>query len=173
MRLQRAGRGFAAKRPIAASHASPSASGVDHRIEIVLLRRAWVTRPSASASPAPMRAPVSARYMPDLVRQARQEMAGADIGDKADAGFGHGEAHAGIGQPVAAMHRHARAAAHHDAMQQRDIGFGISADQGVQVIFVAQQCRARIAAVHHRLRTARMSPPAQKARALAPDRHAP
>ena len=53
------------------------------------------------------------------------------------------------GDAVAAMHRHADAAAHHHAMQQRDIGLGKVLDGGVENVFVAVEIqrirRARLA----------------------------
>ena len=75
----------------------------------------------------------------DLARQARQEPGGADIGEKADADFRHGELEAVAGNAMRAVHRHADAAAHDDAVDQRHIGLAESLDRGVERIFLAAE----------------------------------
>ena len=96
----------------------------DHRVEIRRrhgmgdqARRQCVAQPDARAG--------QAQIQTHLARTARQEMAAAHIGNKADPGFRHSESQRGVRQAQPSMHRHARAAAQHETMQQGDIGLGI------------------------------------------------
>ena len=75
----------------------------------------------------------------ELARHARQKPGGADIGKKADADLRHGELEAVAGDAMRAVHRHADAAAHHDAVDQRDVGLAVILDRGVERIFVAPE----------------------------------
>ena len=54
-------------------------------------RRHGSSAPPPAHRRRPMGEPVSPRYMPNLIRQAGEEMAAADIGNKAYAGLGHGK----------------------------------------------------------------------------------
>ena len=75
----------------------------------------------------------------ELARHPRQEPGRADIGKKADADLGHREQVAVAGDAMRAVHREADAAAHHDAVDQRDIGFGIALDEGVERVLLAPE----------------------------------
>ena len=68
----------------------------------------------------------------ELARHARQEPGGADVGKEADADLRHGEGIAVAGDAVRAVHRNADAAAHDDAVDQRDIGLAVVLDRGVE-----------------------------------------
>ena len=73
-------------------------------------------------------------------------MAAADVGKEADADLGHRK-HGVFGQhPVRAMEGNADAAAHHDAVDQRDIGLRVGVDVGVEAIFVGEEIDGRRAA---------------------------
>lgn len=72
----------------------------------------------------------------DLARAPWQKMASANIGKQADAGFRHGEHSALVRYPMAAMHRHADAAAHHNAMDQCDIRLWKMPYRCVQDVFI-------------------------------------
>jgi hypothetical protein len=67
------------------------------------------------------------------------EPGSADIREKADADFRHGELEAVAGNPVRAMHRHPDAAAHHQSVDQRDIGLAKILDRNIERIFVAPE----------------------------------
>ena len=64
----------------------------------------------------------------ELARQPRQEPGRADVGKEADADLGHGEGESVAGNAMRAVHRDADAAAHDDAVDQRDVGFAIALD---------------------------------------------
>ena len=72
-----------------------------------------------------------------LARHPRQEPGRADVGEKSDADLRHRERKAVAGDAMRAVHRKADAAAHDDAVDQRDIGLGIVLDDGVEDIFLA------------------------------------
>jgi hypothetical protein len=90
-----------------------------------------VRRPAALAGEAEIHA--------RLARQARQEIGAADIGEEPDAGLGHGEDQPFGRHPVAAVHRHADAPAHDDAVDQRDVRLGKALDQRVQHVLAAKE----------------------------------
>jgi hypothetical protein len=69
----------------------------------------------------------------------RQQPCAADIGDETDACFRHGEPGTLRDNPVASMTGEADAAAHDDAVLERDIGLRVAADQGVDLVFVAPE----------------------------------
>jgi len=75
----------------------------------------------------------------DLVRQARERMADADIGEEADPRFRHGEDGVLRKDAMRTMHGDAGAAAHHIAMHQRDIGLRKMPDRGIETIFIAEE----------------------------------
>jgi hypothetical protein len=70
-------------------------------------------------------------------RKPRQKPGGADIREEADADLGHREHDLLARDPVRTMERHTDAAAHDDAVDQRDIGLREPLDPPVQAIFVA------------------------------------
>ena len=80
-------------------------------------------------------------------RQAREIPAAADIGEQADAGFGHGEHRAFGGHAVFGRLRDADAAAHRDAVHEGDDRLGIGEQQMVGLIFVVEEA-AGIIAIH-------------------------
>ena len=66
-------------------------------------------------------------------------MGAADIGDQADAGFGHGEQRAFGSDAVGAVDREAHAAAHGDAVDQRHPRLAATGDGLVHAIFVVEE----------------------------------
>ena len=68
-----------------------------------------------------------------------QQPASADIGDHADAGFGHGDLRRRADDAVAGIAADPDAAAHDEALHQRDDGLGIFGNAGVHAIFVAKE----------------------------------
>ncbi len=62
-----------------------------------------------------------------------------DIREEADADLGHREEVAVARNAVAAMQGDADAAAHDDAVDQRDIGLRIALDAGVEDVFLAPE----------------------------------
>ena len=82
----------------------------------------------------------------ELARHARQEPGGADIRKKADADFRHGKRETIAGNTMRAMHRHADAAAHRNAVDQRDVGLAVILDRGIERIFVAPELQRFIVA---------------------------
>ena len=78
----------------------------------------------------------------DLARHARQHPGRADIRKKPDADFRHGELISVAGDAMRAVDRNANAAAHDDAVDQRDIGLRIALDEGVERIFLARRTPA-------------------------------
>ena len=69
----------------------------------------------------------------------REDEGAADVGDEADSHFGHGH-FGGVGDDSdTAMRADPDAAAHHDAVHQRDIRLGISADLAVQEVLVVPE----------------------------------
>ena len=71
-----------------------------------------------------------------MPRQARQKIGRPDVGKKADADFRHGKDEIVAADAMRAMQRNADAAAHDDAVDQRDIGLGIGLDAAVEDIFL-------------------------------------
>ena len=74
----------------------------------------------------------------EFARQARQKPGRPDIGKEADADLGHREAEPVAGHAVRAVHRDADAAAHDDAVDERDVGLAIALDAGIERVFVAE-----------------------------------
>ena len=83
----------------------------------------------------------------EFPRQARQEPAAADIGKEADAGLGHREHRLFRHDPVRAVKGDADAAAHRNAVDQRDIGFGETRNRRVQPVLVGEEVVGRFAAL--------------------------
>ena len=81
-----------------------------------------------------------------FARQTRQGIAAADIGKQADPHFGHRKRPAVSGNPVAPMQRYADTAAHHNAVDQRQIGFGIEFDAGVEPVFIGPEAHGNVLA---------------------------
>ncbi|CDX37141.1 hypothetical protein MPLSOD_290154 [Mesorhizobium sp. SOD10] len=77
--------------------------------------------------------------------QIRQQVAGADIGEEADADLRHGELRIFGQHPMRAMEGDADAAAHDDAVDQRDIGFLEAGDAGVEPVLVGEEVDRRLA----------------------------
>ena len=74
---------------------------------------------------------------PEFAGTSRQEVAPANIGKQPNSGFRHRKDHRLACHPMAAVHRHADAATHHNAMQQRDRGLAKVLDSRVQPILIA------------------------------------
>ena len=68
-------------------------------------------------------------------RRARQQKAGADVGKIADRDFRHGDRRALGDDAVRRMRRQPDAAAHDDAVHQRDHRLAIARDQNIQFVF--------------------------------------
>ena len=100
--------------------------------------------------------------------QPRQEERCADVREEADRGLRHGEHRVLAGDTVGAVDRYADAAAHADAVNQRDIGFWEGRRSAVERVFLGEERvdRRRDCRRAGR-RSARMSPPAQNARSPA------
>ena len=75
--------------------------------------------------------------------QAGQEIAAADIGEEADGRLGHGEQELLARDRVRAVHREADAAAHVDAVDQRDPRLGVAVDAAVDDVLVAEEIAAQ------------------------------
>jgi hypothetical protein len=75
----------------------------------------------------------------------RQQPGAADIREKAEADFGHGQFRLVGDDAVRGMRRQADAATHYDAVHEGDIGFWEFLDPRVQDIFVAPQDLAEVA----------------------------
>src|SRR5262249_57942229 len=75
----------------------------------------------------------------ELAGQARQEPGRADVGEEADADLRHGELETVARDPVRAVDRHADAAAHDDAVDQRDVWLGVMLDRRVERVLVAPE----------------------------------
>ena len=93
----------------------------------------------AGARPGPRHRQIDARAM----GKPRQQIARADIGKEPDADLGHGEGEAFPSDQMRAMRRNADAAAHDNAVDQRDIGLGIALDAAVEQIFLAPEGQLR------------------------------
>ena len=102
--------------------------------------------------------------------QARQHVGRADVREQADAGLRHRE-HRALGHhAVRAVHRDPDAAAHRDAVEQRDVGLGEMVQPRIHRVLDAHRSgprRRRPRAVSTPC-SQRMSPPAQNARSPAP-----
>ena len=72
----------------------------------------------------------------DPARTPGQEIRSADVGKQADASFRHGEGGALGDDPVRTVHRNADAAAHHDAVDQGDVGLREMVDRRIQAVFI-------------------------------------
>ncbi len=110
---------------------------------------------------------------PDRALEAWQRVARADIREEADAHFRHGEEVVWTRKPVRAMQRDAHATAHHDAIDQRDIGLGVVLDDRVQPVFPRPEIERDIvlsgaAEIMHQ---ADVAPRAEGLRAGATDQH--
>ena len=90
-----------------------------------------------------MRWPVRPRKTPIAPGQCDKQPRTADVGDEADRRLGHGEHRAFGDDAIAGVAGQADAAAHHDAVLDRDEGLGIAADQCVEAYSSAQKRRAR------------------------------
>ena len=71
----------------------------------------------------------------DVAVEARQEEGAADVREEADCCFGHGEDGAFGGDAEGRVHREPDAAAHRDAVHERDVGFRVGRDQVVELVF--------------------------------------
>jgi len=78
----------------------------------------------------------------DAPRRAGQQPAAADIGDQADAGFGHGDLGGIADDPVAGMAADADAAAHDEALHEGQDGLGVIGDGRIHAVFVEEEARA-------------------------------
>ena len=87
-------------------------------------------KPARMASPGPMRWPVRPRYSPSRPGAAARMRGGADVGDEADGAFGHRDLGGRADDAVAAMAGDADAAAHDEALHQRDTGLGVARRSG-------------------------------------------
>ena len=105
----------------------------------------WVARPDHSASPYPIAVAGQAEIHAEAAAEIGQQVAAADIGKEADADLRHGELRIFGHHPVRAVERNADAAAHDDAVDQRDIRFRIARDLGVQPVFVGEELDRRVA----------------------------
>ena len=83
--------------------------------------------------------PGQAEIRADPAWQARQKERRADIREEADRGLRHGERGMLGGDPIRRMHRHADAAAHADAVDQRDIRLRIGGDHQIQLVLLAEE----------------------------------
>src|SRR3984893_3199338 len=76
-----------------------------------------------------------------IAGQARQKKSRADIGEKADACFRHGEGEMFARDDMRAVHGDPGAAAHDDPIGQRDVRFGIELDAAIEAIFLAPKAK--------------------------------
>jgi hypothetical protein len=72
-------------------------------------------------------------------------VAAADVGEEADADLRHGEQRVLRHDPVRAVEGNANAAAHDDAVDQRDVRLGKACDPGVQPVLVGEEPDRRVA----------------------------
>ena len=77
-----------------------------------------------------------AEVEPGPALEPRQEVGRAHVGEEADPGLGHGEECALGHDAVGAVDRDPDAAAHDDAVDQRDIGLRVAEDEGVEPVFL-------------------------------------
>src|SRR5262249_51373945 len=70
-------------------------------------------------------------------RKPGQKPGGADIGKEADTNLGHREGKAIAGDPVRSVDRDAGAAAHHDAVDQRNVWLAVVFDLRIEAVLVA------------------------------------
>ena len=83
--------------------------------------------------------------------------------------FWHGDLSGFADDPVARVAADANAAAHGEALQESDDGFGVVGDFGVEAVFVAPEIAAIVRSPAWPLvYMSAMSPPEQKARSPAP-----
>ena len=79
-------------------------------------------------------------------RRSRQHEAGADVGKITDRDFRHGDRRALGDDTVRRVRRKADAAAHDDAVHQRDHRLGIARDQDIQTVFGRPEFFRQVAA---------------------------
>ena len=91
-----------------------------------------------------MRWPVTPRYSPRRPGARARSCGGADVGDEADHAFGHGDLGGLADDAVAAVAGDADAAAHDEALHQRDVGLGEGGDAGVHAVFVGPEAAALV-----------------------------
>ncbi len=70
-----------------------------------------------------------------LAVEAGQEEGTPDVREKPDGSFGHGEDGALRRDAEGRVHAQPDAAAHRDAVHQRDVGFRVGGDQVVELVF--------------------------------------
>ena len=75
----------------------------------------------------------------ELPAEPRQRVGGADVGNHADAGLGHGDQRALGRDAVCAVHRQSDAASHGDAVDERDVRLGVFGDRLVHPVFVMEE----------------------------------
>src|SRR6478672_5040898 len=80
----------------------------------------------------------------DFARRARQQESAADIREEAEADLGHREPGPFSDDAMAGVRGKPDAAAHHDAVHERDIGFWKFGDPGVEDVLLAPQNFAEI-----------------------------
>ena len=105
-------------------------------------------------------------------RQARQEIAAADIGEQADGGLRHGEQELLARHRMRAVHREADAAAHVDAVDQRDPRLGEAVDAAVDDVLVAEEVAPQRARRDRRASRDRGRPRRRRHRRRGRRRHA-
>ena len=71
----------------------------------------------------------------------REKPGCADVREKANANFRHREDPVFAGDAMRTMRGDADPAAHHNAVDQRNVGFGILFDRSVEPIFCAEECK--------------------------------
>ncbi len=83
--------------------------------------------------------PVASQRTPgaEFAGHARQEPGRADVGEKADIHFRHREHEFVASDAMRTVNRDADSAAHDNAVEQRDVGFGIVLDDGIERVFFA------------------------------------
>src|SRR6185437_13448178 len=102
---------------------------------------------------------------------AAEEIAAADIGKQADAGLRHGEHRVFGGDAMAAIDRNPDAAAHVDAVHERDVWFRETVQPRVEPVFGAIES-ARIIARALVVKLADIAAGAEGAAALPAHQHA-
>src|SRR5688572_8225790 len=76
-----------------------------------------------------------------LTRQPRQEPGRADVREEPDPDFRHREAETLAGDAMRAVDRDPNAAAHHDAIDDGDVGLAIALDDGIEPVFIAPEAK--------------------------------
>ena len=99
-------------------------------------------------------------------------MPAADIGDHADAGFRHGEERAVADDAKGGRRRNADAAAHDDAVDQRDARFGEMMQERIEAIFLAKEPASKLRVILRMLvKPAQIAAGAKSPVARALDKH--